>query len=82
MTYDDDFVRLPTLVAGDVNIPLVTLGLEWPPPEEVTFSGLLYKQIRCSEITDEQRAEMTHVVRGAEYEFVGLDPNYTEESTT
>jgi hypothetical protein len=80
MTYDDDFVRLPTLVAGDTNIPLVRLGLEWPPPEEVNFYGLLYRRVSYSEITDEQRAEMTHVARGAQYEFVGLDPDYKGDS--
>jgi hypothetical protein len=76
MTYDDDFVRLPTLVAGDVDIQLVRLDLEWPPPERLVFSGLVYARESYSEITDEQRAEMTHVVRGAQYVYVGLDPDY------
>jgi hypothetical protein len=79
-TFDDDFVRLPTLVAGDVNIPLVKLGLEWPPPEEVNFMGLLYRRIRMSQFTDEQIAGMDHMARGAEYEFVGIDPDWKEES--
>jgi hypothetical protein len=79
MTFDDDFIRLPMMV-GDVNIPAVRLGVEWPPPDELIINGLIYRQIRCSEITDEQRAGMTHVARGAEYEYVGLDPDY-EEST-
>lgn len=82
-TYKDDFIRLPTAIAGDITVPLVKLGLEWPPPQEVNFHGLLYRRVRMSQLTDEQVADMTHVVRGAEYEYVGLDPNYkrhTEES--
>jgi hypothetical protein len=81
MTFDDDMVRLPTLIAGDVNIPLVKLGLEWPPPEEIIFSGICYRREVYSQITDEQRAELTHVIRGAQYEYVGLDPNYVKEAT-
>jgi hypothetical protein len=82
MTFDDDFVRLPmAILDSHINVPLVRLGLEWPPPEEFTYSGLIYRQIRCSEITDEQREGMTNVIRGAEYEYVGMDPNYPEESS-
>ena len=77
-TFKGDIVRLPTAAMGDLNIPLVKLGLEWPPPEELAFSGLLYRRIRCSQITDEQRESMTHVIRGAEYEYVGIDPDWKE----
>lgn len=77
MTFDDDFLRIPVqIIDRNINITLKTLGLEWPPPEEISYSGLIYKRERYSEITDEQREGMTHVARGAEYSYVGLDPNY------
>ena len=68
MTFDDDFVRI-----GMVNATLKSLGLEWPPPPFIEInnhgelSNLLVKRVRMSEITDEQRAKMTRVSRGAEY---------------
>lgn len=68
MTFDDDFVRI-----GMVNATLKSLGIDWPPPPfiEVNNHGelpnLFLKQVSCSEITDEDRAKMTHVCRGAEY---------------
>lgn len=68
MTFDDDFIRI-----SGMNITLKSLELEWPPPLfiEVNNHGelpnLFLKRISCSEITDEQRTTMTHVVRGAEY---------------
>lgn len=77
-TFKDDMVRIPSIVFGDVNIPLAALGLEWPPPEDLALGGLLYRRISCSQITDEQRESMTHVIRGAEYEYVGLDPDWKE----
>lgn len=41
----------------------------WPPPEIVeTPDGQRWRLVRFSQITDEQRARMTHVFRGAEYE--------------
>lgn len=80
MTFDDDFVRI-NLGVGTFNLRLRDVGLEWPPPERAiidkdgTFreatdgdpSFLVMVRITMSQITDEQRAEMTHVARGAEY---------------
>jgi hypothetical protein len=74
MTFDDDFVRI-----GMVNATLKSLGLEWPPPPfiEVNNHGelpnLLLRRTRLSEITDEERARMTHVARGAEYRPCSAD---------
>lgn len=72
MTFDNDFMRLEGL-----NITLKSIHLEWPPPPFLKLyrpvatglppEELTYKRVRCSEITDEQRAGMTHVARGAEY---------------
>lgn len=82
ITFDDDFVRL-NMSVGSHSIPLVKLGLAWPPPERLYFEAegiirevtdgdeawAVMKQTRRSQITDEMRAEMTHVCRGAEYEY-------------
>ncbi len=64
MTFEDDFLKL-----DDIGFILCSkLNLEWPPPETVEFAGISFERIRYSQITDEQRAEMTHVARGAEYQ--------------
>jgi hypothetical protein len=81
-TYDDDFVRLHFEAVGPVNVPLRAIGLEWPPPERIVLDGdrcreataeddlgIVLVRERFSEITDEQRAGMTHVARGAEYRY-------------
>jgi hypothetical protein len=79
MTYDDDFVRVH-LSIGTPNLTCKAVGLEWPPPERICLDGKLLREAteddppdavlirdRLSVITDEQRASMTNVARGAEY---------------
>lgn len=66
MTFDDDMLRVST-PKGNRDFTLKALRLSWPPPLQQTFWGQPYKRISCSEITDEQRKDMTHVVRGARY---------------
>lgn len=68
MNFDDDFVRLHTAV-GTKNILLSSLGLDWPPPERISVNGTPFERIRMSDITDKQRADLTHVCRGAEYKI-------------
>lgn len=72
MTYDDDMVRL-TFMVGTQTIPCKAVGLEWPPPERLTeLNGMPLDpmvRVSMSVITDEQRAEMTHVFRGAVYVY-------------
>lgn len=57
-----------------ITATLKSLGITWPPPSFIEIDNhgelpnLLVKRVSCSEITDEQRAEMTHVARGALYE--------------
>lgn len=82
MTFDDDSVRL-NFVVGPVVIPCTKLGLEWPPPERLYISDeadireatndddprYVMRRVSYSQISDEDRAEMTHVFRGAEYEY-------------
>lgn len=69
MTFDDDFVRLLTPF-GDKLALLEQIGVSWPPPEKICLHGATFKRLRMSEITDERRAEMTHVARGAEYALI------------
>ena len=67
MTFDDDFVVL-NFDGGTKRIRCRDLGIDWPPPEKLTVAGFTLTRSRFSSITDEQRADMTHVCRGAEYE--------------
>jgi hypothetical protein len=66
MTFDDDMISLMT-PTGQRRIPVKALGLEWPPPETLTISGVQYQRVRYSQIPDEARQGMSHVIRGAEY---------------
>lgn len=66
MTFDDDTLIL--MFDGGRKIAYVKkCGLQWPPPELIEIQGFKMRQTRRSEITDEQRAGMTHVCRCAEY---------------
>ena len=67
MTFDDDFVLIQ-MQGGPRRWRCEPLGLEWPPPELIDIEGFQFKRVRYSKITDEQRADMTSVCRGAEYE--------------
>ena len=71
MTYDDDLVVFRT-PRGDKRVPLVAMGMQWPPPQFICVGvpdgdAVTYEQASCSSITDEQRAGMTHVIRAALY---------------
>lgn len=69
VTFDDDFLRI-----GMVNATLKSLGLTWPPPPFIRINNhgelpdRLFRRVSCSELTDTERAGMTHVARGALYE--------------
>jgi hypothetical protein len=39
----------------------------WPPPQFIRVRGEIFECTNYSQITDEQREEMTRVCRGAEY---------------
>lgn len=75
MTFDDDFIRLRLPNGrGTLHKTCKALGIDWPPPEFIALAGgpistPVYRQVRRSEITDEQRQGMTHVCRGAEYVY-------------
>lgn len=72
MTFDDDMVEFRVLAGPAKRVTLKSQGLEWPPPAKLGFFGFPYRRVSMSQITDAQRAEMTHVFRGASYE---LDPD-------
>ncbi len=66
MTFDDDFIQLQT-ESGPRRFACKENGIEWPPPPIVSFLGFNWYLVGHSEITDEQRAGMTRVCRGAAY---------------
>lgn len=70
MTYDDDYIQLD-LPGAPRRASCKSLGLDWPPPDKIQIGdtrwGIGYERVSMSEITDEQRAGMTHVCRGALY---------------
>ena len=66
MTFADDFVALH-FEHKTILQPCAAIGLQWPPPEEIEVFGFPFRRERYSSITDEQREQMTHVCRGAEY---------------
>lgn len=66
MTYDDDLAIL-TFEHGTLRPSVKSLGLSWPPPEKIEAFGIPMERVRMSQLTDEQRADMTHVLRAAEY---------------
>lgn len=68
MTFHDDFLRINLKEAGQINVSCKSNGIEWPPPKEIQLQGRKFNRKRYSQISDEDRKEMTHVVRGAEYE--------------
>lgn len=74
MTFEDDFMFFNMLNGTVKRLTLKSQNLEWPPPEHVQLYGFPFKRIRMSEIPDEERAQMTHVFRGAEYEPLNPPP--------
>lgn len=77
-TYDDDYVQLqarrPDLPPVQV-ITLPQLGLHWPPPDKLFWDGTVWERKSYSQITDSERAGMTHVARGSLYEPLEVDPD-------
>lgn len=79
-TYPDDHVVFET-PAGLKRYPLQDLELEWPPPpvlvdESGYYDGVLaWMKVFQSEISEEQRAHMTHVARWALYKPMEPTPD-------
>lgn len=70
MTFDDDFLQV-NFESGMKRLPCKKNNIDWPPPEKLEIEGFLYERVRMSEVSDESRSQMTHVCRGAEYNFLG-----------
>ena len=66
MTFDDDFCKME-LENGQRMFTCKQLGYTWPPPADIVWGGFHFVRVSYSQITDEQRGEMTHVCRGALY---------------
>lgn len=78
----DGFIRL-FLVAGTYTFDLAQFGLTWPPPERIILiedgqlreatdednPAFVLHRTSMSQLTDEQIATMSHVMRGAEYHY-------------
>lgn len=70
MTFNDDFIEFQ-LQTGSRRVACKTLGIEWPPPDLLHLFDFEWELVRRSQISDEQRKEMTHIMRGAQYRMVG-----------
>jgi hypothetical protein len=67
MTFDNDMIKIETL-SGPRYYKVKDVGLEWPPPEKIDFLGFPFQRVSISLLTDEQRANLSFVLRGAHYE--------------
>ena len=86
-TFNDDYIQLE-LPDGRRRLFCSHVGLTWPPPEKLWVddfgvrianddddpAGVLERK-SFSMITDEQRSRMTHVARGALYEYATAPAN-------
>lgn len=71
MTFDDDFLQL--VLNGRVKrVTCKQAGVSWPPPERISAGSIVMRQVRRSQLSDDERAVMTHVRRGAEYVVEGM----------
>lgn len=68
MTFDDDFVQVEIPGQQLKRFGCASNGIDWPPPETMPyFNDVLLVRQSMSSITDTERADMTHVARGALY---------------
>lgn len=66
MTFDNDIMQFEML-DGPRRVYCKTLGVEWPPPARYTLLGFEFVRVSLSSLTDAQRADTPHVMRGARY---------------
>lgn len=66
MTFSDDMLQLE-FNGGRRRVTCISAGVAWPPPEILDIMGFKMRRESMSSLTDEQRNEMTHVLRGAVY---------------
>lgn len=73
MTFDDDFILIHFKAVGPRRLLCKSAGIDWPPPEKITelggqnFEDDPLVRVSMSRISDEDRAAMPCVMRGAEY---------------
>lgn len=67
MTFDDDFLQVNFAGGGFKRIRLLDVGMSWPPAPVIVLGPATLHRISMSEISDAQRAKITHVCRGALY---------------
>lgn len=67
MTFDDDMIQLEWPAGQVQRFWCANHCISWPPPEEIQFFGFTWVREKMSQITDDQRKDMTHVCRGAVY---------------
>lgn len=80
-TFNDDYIQLE-LATGTRRLACTTVGLTWPPPEKLWLDehGLrianaddneaeVLVRTSMSIITDEERAGMDRIMRGALYQY-------------
>lgn len=66
MTFDDDFAQFE-FDGGTKRVRMKDIKVEWPGPELVEIHGFRMRRVQHSQISDEARAKMTHIARGALY---------------
>lgn len=66
MTFDDDMLQLE-FDHGVKRVLCKPNGIDWPPAEVIEIFGFRMRRESMSIISDEDRADMTHVCRGAVY---------------
>ena len=66
MTFDDDVLRF-RFEGGYKTLTCRQAGIEWPPPMFLEIYGIRMRRNRQSTLTDAQRSQSKHLVRGAEY---------------
>jgi hypothetical protein len=70
MTFDDDFLQLNFGDGVVRRAQCLPNRIDWPPPPVLDLFGFKFQRESFSQITDEQRAGMSHVCRGASYKIV------------
>ncbi|MCP1375358.1 hypothetical protein [Dyella lutea] len=66
MTFDDDFLQI-NFQGGTRRVLCKSIGVDWPPPEKLSFQGFALERVRFSQVSDDDRAGMEFLMRGAEY---------------
>lgn len=69
MTFEDDFIQLEFGEGVMRRAACVKNNIEWPPPQTLNIYGIMFERVSMSQITDEERSNMSHVCRGALYKI-------------